>query len=116
MPTDVQTYVFSRTLKQIGKPGVQLVSSDAGEFVRELKRKPGRDICVMGGGDFARSLLEAGVVDEVGLNVHPILLGSGIPLFLDAGRQIQLSLTESRTISGGCVLSTYRVVPRPGTT
>lgn len=115
MPTDLRTYVFSRTLKQIEKPGVHLVSGDAGEFVRELKRKPGRGICVMGGGDFARSLLEAGVVDEVGLNVHPVLLGSGIPLFLDAGRRIRLSLAESRTIAGGCVLSTYRVTPEQGT-
>ena len=49
------------------------------------------------------------VVDEVGLNVHPILLGSGVPFFLDAGRRIPLELTECRQISGGCVYTTYRV-------
>ena len=63
----------------------------------------------MGGGELACSLLEAGVVDEVGVNVHPILLGSGVPLFRDAGRRIPLELTESRTIDGGCVYVTYRV-------
>ncbi|MBC7788424.1 MAG: dihydrofolate reductase [Anaerolineae bacterium] len=110
LPSDLQTYVFSRTLEQIVQPGVHLVKDNGADFVRDLKRKPGRGICVMGGGEFARSLLEAGVIDEVGLNVHPILLGSGVPLFLDTGRRIQLALAESRTIAGGCVLSTYRVV------
>lgn len=109
---DIQTYVFSRTLKKIDKPGVNLVSEDPGEFVRDLKRKPGKGICVMGGGDLARSLLSAGVVDEVGLNVHPVLLGSGVPFFVDTGRRIQLTLADSRTIDGGCVLSTYRVANR----
>jgi dihydrofolate reductase len=84
------------------------VSADAGAFVRDLKRRPGRGICVMGGGELARSLFAAGVIDEVGLNVHPVLLGAGVPLFHDAGR-IPLELIESRVIAGGCVLSTYRV-------
>ncbi len=105
----VATYVFSRTLREITAPGVTLVSSDAGEFVHELKRRPGRGICVMGGGELARSLFAAGVVDEVGLNVHPVLLGAGIPAFLDSGRRVSLALSESRTIDGGCVFSNYRV-------
>ena len=105
----VTTYVFSRTLGAIDRPGVQLVSADAGAFVRELKQRPGGGICVMGGGELATSLLAAGVIDEVGLNTHPILLGSGVPLFRNAGRRIPLELVESRTIEGGCVLATYRV-------
>ena len=59
----VQTYVFSRTLPSIDEPGVQLVKGDAVEFVRDLKRRPGRGICLMGGGELAQSLLEAGLVD-----------------------------------------------------
>jgi dihydrofolate reductase len=105
--TAVATYVCSRTLRGV-PPGVELVSADAGAFVRDLKRRPGRGICVMGGGELARSLFAAGVIDEVGLNVHPVLLGAGVPLFHDAGR-IPLELIESRVIAGGCVLSTYRV-------
>ncbi len=104
----ITTYVFSRTLRDVPK-GVHLVSEDAGEFVRGLKRQPGKGICVMGGGELAQSLFAAGVIDEVGLNIHPILLGSGVPLFRDPGRRIPLELIESRTIAGGCVLATYRV-------
>jgi len=105
----ITTYVFSRTLREV-PAGARLVASDAGDFVRQLKRQPGKGICVMGGGELACSLLEAGVIDEVGLNVHPILLGSGVPLFRDAGRRIALELTESRVIDGGCVYSMYRVL------
>jgi dihydrofolate reductase len=90
-------------------PNATLVSTDAGEFVRDLKAKPGKDICILGGGDFGRSLFAAGVIDEVGVNIHPILLGAGVPLFLDTGQRISLELIENRTIDGGCVLATYRV-------
>ena len=108
----ITTYVFSRTLDRVGH-GAHLVSEDAGEFVRRLKEQPGKGICVMGGGELAQSLFAAGVIDEVGLNVHPILLGSGVPFFRDAGRRISLVLAESKVIDGGCVLSTYRV-GKPG--
>jgi dihydrofolate reductase len=103
----ITTYVFSRTLDRVGH-GAHVVSEDAGEFVRRLKEQPGKGICVMGGGELAQSLFAAGVIDEVGLNVHPVLLGSGVPFFRDAGR-ISLELAESRVIDGGCVLSMYRV-------
>ena len=105
----ITTYIFSRTLDRVGH-GAHLVREDAGEFVRQLKEQPGKGICVMGGGELAQSLFAAGVIDEVGLNVHPILLGSGVPFFRDAGRRISLVLAESKVIDGGCVLSTYRVV------
>lgn len=103
------TFVFSRTLEGVVAPGVELVSSDAGDFVRRMKAKPGGGICVMGGGELACALFAADVIDEVGINVHPVLLGAGIPLFRNAGRRIPLDLLESRVIEGGCVLSTYRV-------
>jgi dihydrofolate reductase len=77
--------------------------------VRKLKRSRGKEICVFGGGDFARSLFEAGVIDEVGLNIHPVLLGSGIPFFHDAGR-VKLELLENRSIAEGCVYLLYKVV------
>ena len=105
----MRTYVFSRTLKSIDAKGVELVRDDAGAFVRRLKEGNGKEICVMGGGELARSLFEADVIDEVGMNVHPVLLGTGVPLFLDAKRRVALELKESRQIDGGCVYSIYRV-------
>jgi dihydrofolate reductase len=107
----MRTYVFSRTLKTIDDPGVELVAADAVEFVRDLKRGPGKRICLMGGGELAQSLLGAGLVDEIGLNIHPILLGSGIPTFRDPGHRVKLTLTACRTIEGGCILANYNVSP-----
>lgn len=105
----MRTYVFSRTLRSIDAPGVELVGGDAVDFVRDLKERPGGRICLMGGGELACSLMGAGLVDEIGLNIHPILLGSGVPVFRDSGRRVKLTLTESRPIQGGCILATYRV-------
>jgi dihydrofolate reductase len=105
----VETYVFSRTLKQSSDAGVTIISGDATEFVRGLKQREGKDICLMGGGDLARSLFEADLIDEIGFNIHPVLLGSGIPLFHPMSRQIDLELRECRAFTNGCVLVSYRV-------
>ena len=105
----IRSYVFSRTLTSLDAPGAELVRGDAGAFVRDLKQRTGKGICLMGGGELARSLLEADVVDEIGMNVHPVLLGSGVPMFLDPCHRVALELIGSRTIDGGCVYSSYRV-------
>lgn len=49
------------------------------------------------------------MIDEVGFNIHPVLLGSGIPLFLDMNRQIDLELLDCKIFKTGCVLVSYRV-------
>ena len=86
-----------------------IVSTDAVDFVRDLKRQDGKDICLMGGGELARPLFEAELIDEIGFNIHPVLLGSGIPLFHPMNRQINLELRECRPFKNGCVLVSYRV-------
>ena len=113
MPKGVTTYVFSRTLEEIeGRPGVELVRGDAADFVRRLKGEKGGDILVMGGGDLGSALIEAGLVDEIGLNIHPVLLGGGAPVFHAFSRRIDLKLIEARPIARECVLVRYRVPNR----
>ena len=107
----ISAYVFSKTLTKLAGKGAELVTTDAGEFVRQLKSQAGKDILVMSGGNFATSLLKAGVVDEIGLNVHPVLLGNGPSAFLDPGARINLELTECRQLEGGCVFVRYAVTP-----
>jgi dihydrofolate reductase len=63
----------------------------------------------MGGGELAKSLFEAGLIDEIGFNIHPVLLGSGIPLFHEMAHQINLELLECKTFKNGCVFVRYRV-------
>lgn len=105
----VKNYVFSRTLDEKSGGNVTIVRDEAAGFVRRLKEQDGKDICVMGGGELARSLFEAGLIDEVGFNIHPVLLGQGIPLFHPMSRQIDLELKECRTFKNGCVYVAYRV-------
>ena len=104
----VANYVFSRTLSDV-PAGITLVRDDAVGFVRQLKEAHGRDICLMGGGELARTFFEAGLIDEIGFNIHPVLLGAGIPLYHPMGRQIDLELRECRAFRNGCVFVTYRV-------
>jgi dihydrofolate reductase len=106
---DVKNYVFSRTMKEAPNEDVEIVSTDVAEFVSELKASDGKDICVAGGGDLARSLFEADLIDEIGCNIHPVLLGSGIPLFYEMKRQIDLELIDCRVLKTGCVYVTYGV-------
>ncbi len=103
------TYVFSRTLPAGSSQDVTITPRDVAEFVRELKGRDGKDICMMGGGELARPLFEAGLIDEIGFNIHPVLLGSGIPLFHTMTRQIDLELEECRAFKNGCVYVKYRV-------
>jgi dihydrofolate reductase len=105
----MKTYVFSRTLPEGPAGGATIIAGDVVEFVRELKQRDGKDICLMGGGELARPLFEAGLIDEIGFNIHPVLLGAGVPLFHPMSRQIDLDLLECRPFKNGCVLVRYRV-------
>ena len=108
----VKTYVFSRRLQRLPE-GVEgeLIGEDAAEFVRRIKGEPGGGILVMGGGEIGSALIEAGLVDEVGLSIHPVLLGGGTPTFLPFSRRVELELIETRPIARDCVLVRYRVAP-----
>ncbi len=109
MRTGMRPLVFSRTLEPGVRGGYEIVNSDPGEFVRDLKQQEGKDICVMGGGELAKELFEAGVIDEVGFNIHPVLLGSGIRAFHRLSRQIDLELLECKPMKNGCVYVLYSV-------
>src|SRR5436309_3112875 len=116
-----KNYVFTRSKKKaaalkkrlaaLKKPdkNVEIVSEDAAEFVGKLKRGKGKGIVVFGGGELAKSLFEADLIDEIVLNIHPVLLGSGIPLFYEMKRQIDLELLDCSVLKGGYLAVTYRV-------
>jgi len=110
----VTNYVFSRSGKAKPSKGVNIISEDAADFVRRLKAEDGKDICVMGGGLLAKSLFEADLIDEIGFNIHPVLLGSGIPVFHEMNHQIDLELIECKAFKVGTVMVTYRVKKKAG--
>jgi dihydrofolate reductase len=107
----MKTYVFSRTLKPRSTKNLEITSEDVAKAVGRLKQQEGKDICIMGGGLLAKSLFEANLIDEIGFNIHPVLLGSGIPLFYEMSHQIDLELIDCKVLKTGCVVVTYRVKP-----
>jgi dihydrofolate reductase len=99
-------YVFSTTLTEV-KPGAVLINSDAEDKVRKIREEPGKDIWLFGGAGLTASLLKWRLIDEIILAVHPILLGSGKPLFSNISERIPLTLTESKPYSSGLVMLNY---------
>jgi dihydrofolate reductase len=86
----METYVFSKTLKESGVEGVEIVSGDLKKFIENLKAQDGKNIWLSGGGELAKSFLDEDLVDEIYLGVTPLLLGSGLPLFPELIREIPL--------------------------
>ena len=106
----IKAYVFSRTLESIvERPDYELVREDVADFVRRIRQEPGGGILVMGGGELGSELIEAGLVDEMGFSIHPVLVGGGVPAFRPFGHRVELELVEGRAMAKGCVLVRYRV-------
>lgn len=91
----IRNVVFSRTLRQEDCPQATL-SDDAEGLVAELRVQPGKDIALFGGGELFRSLLAAGLVDELHFHVVPVLLGGGIPLLPSPADRARLALKSHR--------------------
>lgn len=106
----IRNFVFSRTLRPEDCPNAVL-SDDAVRVVAELKRQDGKDLALFGGGELFRSLLAAGLVDEIGFAVVPVLLGGGIPLLPAPADRARLQLKRHHVYQKtGIVLLEYDVV------
>lgn len=104
----VKEYVFSNTLQQV-KAGASLVNGDIATAVRSIKEQPGKDIWLFGGASLTDALLQEGLVDELWLSVHPVLLGNGKPLFRHQEHRTRLTLLHSKTYDTGLVSLWYKI-------
>ena len=110
----VRKHVVSRTLEDpLEWNNSTLLESDVAEGVAELKEQPGKDITVIGSADLVRSLLEDGLLDELRLMVHPIVLGGGKHLFEEGDRK-SLELVGSRAFATGVLYLSYRPADEQG--
>jgi dihydrofolate reductase len=104
----LKEYVFSNTLNEV-KPGSILIGKDAESEVKRIKKEPGKDIWLFGGASLTSSLLNLSLIDEIGLAIHPVILGGGKPLFHDISNRIRLELADTKTYSTGLVSLTYHL-------
>jgi len=101
-------YVFSKTLKSV-KEGAVLIAHDTIAEVRKIKELPGKDIWLFGGALLSDALMKEGLVDEIWMSVHPLLLGNGKPLFRKHESRTKLTLLESKTYETGLVSLRYSI-------
>jgi dihydrofolate reductase len=80
---------------------LSFVSSDIVEFVRDLKSQKGKNIWLVGGGQINTLLLNAGLIDEIIVSIHPIILGQGLPVFAGNPREIKFHMADKKTFKSG---------------
>lgn len=105
---DKTNYVFSKLHQHRENTPVTFIATDPCEFVGNLRKKTGKDIWLVGGGQLNTLLLNGGLIDEIIISVHPVILGNGIPLFSGYPKKSTLSLTGSETYKSGLIQLTYK--------
>jgi dihydrofolate reductase len=107
----VPKYVVSTALEEPleWNNSTLIKGNEFAEKIAELKRQPGKDITILGSSALVRSLFKEGLLDELRLMVHPIILGSGKRLFEDGDDWKPLELIDSRTFDTGVLYLTYRL-------
>jgi dihydrofolate reductase len=106
---NIHKVVFSRTLESVSWNNTTLIKDNVAEEVNQLKQQPGGDMLIFGSPGLTHSLARLGLIDEYRINLNPISLGSGTPLFEVSQPATKLRLTESRTLGCGVVALRYAV-------
>ena len=108
---NVPKIVFSRTLDKVewGKwNNARLVKNNEAEEVTRLKEQPGGDMVIYGSANLVQNFTQLGLIDEYQLLVHPVLLGSGKPLFKGISKPMNLKLLRTESYKNGVVVLYYQ--------
>jgi dihydrofolate reductase len=103
----IATYVFSNSQPPGERDGFVFVNEAPESLISRLRKRRGKDIWLMGGGELVRTFLKEDLVDRLYLGVVPVLLGEGIPLFPGGFPQRDFRLIENTTYSKGLIVFTY---------
>lgn len=110
----MKNYVFSRTLPLGMRDGVLVTNDSPGAVIAEIRKSPGKNIWLMGGGILIREFLKEDLVDELYIGVVPTLIGEGIPLFPSGFPQREFDLVENKSYSQGMIALRYeRAAKKP---
>lgn len=98
--------VFSHTLKNVEWKSAKLANRDLEEEVLDLKQQSGKDIFV-GSPGLIVALTKLNLIDEYQLCVHPVIAGSGLPLFKNISEKIMLKLVKTKIFGSGAIILYY---------
>ncbi len=105
----MKKYVFSKTLITIDKD-VIIIKDNITEEISKLKEETGKDIWLYGGANLITTFMNLGLIDEYRLSVHPVILGTGKPLFVDIKQRQELKLVDTRRFSSDVVQLCYHPI------
>ncbi|WP_026769122.1 dihydrofolate reductase family protein [Asinibacterium sp. OR53] len=105
----VHKVVLSKTMKDADLTNTTIISDNLPESINEIKQQPGADILLFGSPEATHSLIQLGLIDGYWLFVNPIVLGKGIPLFVDIKDKIKLKLLSTRQFTSGVTELNYTV-------
>ncbi|MGL4781677.1 MAG: dihydrofolate reductase family protein [Bacteroidales bacterium] len=93
---DKINYVFTRSERENDDNPVEFITENPAKFVSELKNDSfGGDIWLIGGSQINKYLLNANLIDEIILSIHPVVIGSGIPLFAEGTLKKDFEIIET---------------------
>jgi dihydrofolate reductase len=101
--------VLSKTMKDANLTNTTIISDNLSDRINEIKQQPGNDILVFGSPTATHSLIQLNLIDGYWLFVNPIILGQGIPLFVDIKDKIKLKLLTTRQFTSGVTELNYIV-------
>jgi dihydrofolate reductase len=104
---NIRKYVFSSTLEKADWNNSTIVLGDVVAEVTRLKKQDGRGLAIYGHGLFGQTLLAHGLLDELQLSIHPLLVGSGMLLFRE-DEAARLKLVSAKTFGAGVVVLSYQ--------
>ena len=106
---NVHKVVLSKTMKDEGLTNTTIISDNLSDRINEIKRQAGEDILLFGSPTATHSLIQLDLIDGYWLFVNPIILGKGIPLFVDIKNKTELKLLTTRQFTSGVTELSYTV-------
>ena len=105
----VEKIVVSKTMKPNEGPDYSIASNDLLQHITKIKNESGGDIIILGSPSLVHSLQQLNLIDEYFLNINPVLLGKGTPMFHKSVDRTKLTLLEEYRHTNGVLSVRYCV-------
>lgn len=101
--------VFSKTMEKTSWKNTRIIGDNIPEKISKMKNEPGKNLLLIGSASIAHTFMQHNLIDEYWINVNPVLLGSGIPLFKNIHDRVNLYLIEAKKFDTGVIGLKYEV-------